>query len=97
MIKGDVNEVLLEGYIKYSEKNANASRFDFVFIDPPYKSKAYFSVLTNLIKGDWIQKNTLAICEFSTKDGIDIPSSWIIKSQKSYGKTGLLFLIPNLA
>ena len=57
----------------------------------------YQSVLNNLLDGDWVSNKSLAICEFSIRDGIDISSRWNVKKERKYGNTGLLFLTPNQA
>tara|TARA_Y100001968_G_scaffold333185_1_gene394590 strand:- start:2503 stop:3156 length:654 start_codon:yes stop_codon:yes gene_type:complete len=79
---------------KYPDKDY---RFDFIYIDPPYKSGLYKLILENLITGDWLTKNSVVICEFSNRLIPDIPSNWLIKNKKSYGSIGLFFLIPNQA
>ncbi len=102
VINCEVNRFLKLGYKEYMKNpsyrvNSKHNRFDFIYIDPPYKLKPYYSVLENLLIGDWVLKESLAICEFSLEVGISIPPNWMIKNQKNYGNTGLLFLTPNQA
>ncbi len=104
VINSEVNKFLRCGYQKFaansSERlNLRNCRFDFIYIDPPYKSNSYYSVLETLLQGDWIKKECLAICEFSIEleKQIRIPSNWDVKAKRNYGKTGLLFLTPNQA
>ena len=99
VVNGEVNKILKSGFKEYVKGTYQEDhRFDFIYIDPPYKIKAYIPVLENLLRGNWVTKESLAICEFSIEEGIDdIPHNWIIKNQKSYGDTGLLFLTPNQA
>ncbi len=101
-INSDVNKFLITGYkqLYIGDSNFEAlekKRFDYIYIDPPYTKKYYYSVLENLLLGDWVTKESLVICEFSIEEGITIPSNWVIKDKKTYGKTGLLFLNPTLA
>tara|TARA_Y100001968_G_scaffold302231_1_gene315368 strand:+ start:1637 stop:2290 length:654 start_codon:yes stop_codon:yes gene_type:complete len=72
-------------------------RFDFIYIDPPYKSSLYKLILENILIGDWIKKDGIAICEHSVRDIPTIPNNWINLSQREYGNTGLMFLTPNQA
>ncbi len=91
---------LKAGFQKYSLKSSNkqnAPRFDYIYLDPPYKSNCYCSALEFLLSGNWVSCNCLAICEFSIEEGIEVPPQWIVKSQKTYGRTGLIFLTPNQA
>ncbi len=103
VINNEVIKFLKSGYQKYIDKTkANNyslfDRFDFIYIDPPYKKLPYTSVLNELIIGNWVTKKSIAICEFSIEEKqINIPSNWNIKDKKIYGKTGIIFLTPNLA
>mgnify|MGYP003326779826 CR=1 FL=1 len=93
---------LKSGYKKYSTKTyqklgKETKRFDFVYIDPPYHHGKYFQALDNLLVGDWVSSNCMAICEFSISNGINLPEEWEVKDQKKYGDTGLIFLTPSQA
>ena len=94
--------LLKSGYKKYSIKTyqklgKETNRFDFIYIDPPYYHGEYFQALENLLEGDWVANNCIAICEFSISHGINLPERWQVKDQKKYGDTGLVFLTPNQA
>ena len=84
-----------KGFIK--EFPSQDFRFDFIYIDPPYKSNLYVLILENIIFGKWIKKHGLAICEYSANFIPAIPKEWKIINQRQYGKTGLIFLTPNRA
>ncbi len=75
----------------------NDNRFDLVYIDPPYNSGIYSSILDNLIIGNWLKKESIVICEFSKTLIPDISSKWLKINKKLYGNTGLFFLTPNQA
>ena len=49
----------------------------------------------NLISGNWLHKDSLVICEFSSNSTLKIPDNWSITDQRLYGKSSLLFLTPN--
>ena len=72
-------------------------RFDFIYLDPPYKSDLYRLTLENILHGDWIKKEGLAICECSTKFFPSIPKKWVTVKTKQYGNNLLVFLTPNQA
>ena len=98
----EANKFLRSGYKNYllnikNKTSTSELHFDLIYIDPPYKMNSYSSILDNLLDGDWVSSKCLAICEFSIKDGIDISKRWIVKDQKKYGNTGLVFLTPTQA
>ena len=102
IINTEAIKLLKSGYKKYSTKTyqklgKETKRFDFVYIDPPYDHGEYFQALKNLIEGDWVSHNCMAICEFSISNGISLPEGWSVKNQKKYGDTGLIFLTPSQA
>ncbi len=68
--------------------------FDIAYLDPPYDSKIYYSVLDALIKGGWLKSNSLVICEHSAELNLAPPCEWVEKSRKIYGSSALLLLSP---
>ena len=73
------------------------NRFDFIYLDPPYQSGLYSSILKNLIRGNWLKKEAMVICEFSKSTAPEISSDWLKIDEKRYGSIGLFFLTPNPA
>ena len=80
-------------------KNSPSSeqKFDFVFLDPPYDSDLYGPSQELLLSKRWIKKSSTLICECSSKSMPRIHNGWVLKKEKFYGNTSLLFLIPNQA
>ena len=73
------------------------TKFDFVFLDPPYESGLYELSQELLLSKQWIKKSTILICECSSKSMPRIHNGWKLNKEKFYGNTSLLFLIPNQA
>jgi 16S rRNA (guanine966-N2)-methyltransferase len=73
------------------------NKFDFVFLDPPYESGLYELSQELLLSKQWIKKSSTLICECSSKSMPRIHNGWKLNKKKIYGKTSLLFLIPNQA
>ena len=73
------------------------TKFDFVFLDPPYESGLYELTQELLLSKQWIKKSTILICECSSKSMPRIHNGWKLNKEKFYGNTSLLFLIPNQA
>ena len=71
--------------------------FDFVFLDPPYKSNIYDLAQEFLLTQKWVKRSSTLICECSSKSLPEIHNGWNLQKTKVYGKTSLIFLTPNQA
>ena len=67
--------------------------FDFIYIDPPYKTNFYKTLLNNLFKSNLLTNNTTVICEHSKNEGIKEDHLWRIEDIRLYGQTKLTFLV----
>ena len=83
--------------IQFVKDCQNPEKFDFVFLDPPYESEVYEITQELLLSKEWIKESTTLICECSSKSMPRIHNGWKLTKEKFYGKTSLIFLIPNLA
>ncbi len=83
------------GFVK--DYPSHKPQFDFVFLDPPYESELYEISQELLLSNEWIKDSSTLICECSSKSLPRIHNGWKLNKEKSYGKTSLLFLIPNQA
>ena len=91
--KGPKNKKI--DFIKYF--STPEQKFDFVFLDPPYKSGLYELSQELLFSKKWIKESSTLICECSSKSMPRIHNGWELHKEKFYGNTSLLFLIPNQA
>ena len=73
--------------------NLENIKFDFVYIDPPYKNNFYKNLLNDLFKSYLITKETIVICEHSKNEEIKEDLLWKIKDNRLYGQTKLTFLV----
>ena len=79
---------------KISEnKNLENIKFDFIYIDPPYKNNFYKNLLKDLFKSYLITEKTIVICEHSKNEDIKEDNLWKIKDYRLYGQTKLTFLV----
>ena len=83
--------------IQFVKDYQNPEKFDFVFLDPPYESEVYEITQELLLSKQWIKKSTTLICECSSKSMPRIHIGWKLNKEKFYGRTSLIFLIPNQA
>ena len=90
----EVVNFLKEGREKHFNNENLSSCFDLVYLDPPYDSKIYQSVLKNLLIGNWLRKNALVICEHSSSVALEAPESWDEQDRRVYGSSALLVVTP---
>tara|TARA_Y100001949_G_C15841364_1_gene266440 strand:+ start:22 stop:609 length:588 start_codon:yes stop_codon:yes gene_type:complete len=76
------------------EKNTIENiKFDFVYIDPPYKNNFYKNLLKDLFKSYLLTEKTTVICEHSKNEIINEDNIWKIIDTRLYGQTKLSFLV----
>ncbi len=83
--------------IQFAKAYQNSEKFDFVFLDPPYASELYEITQELLLSKEWIKESSTLICECSSKSTPRIHNGWKLNKEKFYGRTSLIFLIPNQA
>ena len=80
--------------IKILEKNNLENiKFDFVYIDPPYKNNFYKNLLKDLFKSYLLTEKTTVICEHSKNEVINEDNIWKTIDTRLYGQTKLSFLV----
>ena len=77
----------------YEKKNLENIKFDFIYIDPPYKNNFYKKLLIDLFKSYLLTKKTIVICEHSKNEVIEEGNLWKIEDIRLYGQTKLTFLV----
>ncbi len=88
-------------WIKPSNKLINLSKvinlekykFDFIYLDPPYKMENYDLVLEQIFKSNFIKSDTLVICEHSKRKLIKECKIYKVEDTRIYGQTKLSFLV----
>ena len=68
-------------------------KFDFIYLDPPYKANYHELVLNQIFKCNFIKKGTIVICEHSLDLDIEKNNLWDIYDVRIYGQSKLTFLI----
>ncbi len=75
------------------KNNLENIKFDFIYIDPPYKNNIYKSLLIDLFKSHLLTKKTIVICEHSKNEVIKKDPLWKVEDTRLYGQTKLTFLV----
>ena len=71
----------------------NKIKFDFIYLDPPYKANYHELVLYQIFNCNFLRKGTVVICEHSLDLDIEKNILWEIYDVRTYGQSKLTFLI----
>ena len=75
-------ELIFSDYI--SALGRMVEKFDFVYLDPPYKSEYYARAMALLLENDLLNDDAIIICEHESKSEI-VAESYETLAQKRYG------------
>ncbi len=70
---------------------ANA-KYNLVFIDPPYHSKLIHKAIDSLIKGNWLEKDSVIIIEQAKFEDLALPNNFSLITERLYNNNRLSFL-----
>ena len=85
-------EVYMLDYKELLEKQRN-SRFDLIFLDPPYQKDEMYDYAINFINDNNMLSNKgMIIVEGSLTHKLNIPDDLIIYKSKTYGKSIIIIL-----
>ena len=89
-----------KSYEKYAVSASGKSRFDIVFIDPPYAERLLPSALKALFDNGLLKDTSIIICE-DERDGLmentDVSSRYSLSKQARYGRVFIYYLSPKAA
>ena len=71
--------------------NIVEKKFDFIFLDPPYKEKNLRSILSNIIKSDLLNNHGIIIIHRHKKEKDEFPERFNIIEEKTYGISKIIF------
>ena len=71
----------------------NKLKFDFVYLDPPYDANFHELVLNQIFNCNFLNKNSIVICEHSPNLIIKKSTLWETIDVRDYGQSRLTFLI----
>ncbi len=73
--------------------NFEKEKFDFIYLDPPYKEFLDKSLLNLIFTSNFIKKSSIVIYEHSKNNFIEGSDIWKIIDKRKYGQTKVSFLI----
>lgn len=75
----------------YLEESKNI-KFDFIYLDPPYKLDILFQAMELIFKNQLLKKYGQIIIETNYDKKVITPKGLMIQKEKIYGKTKLVFV-----
>ena len=76
-------------FYKYAE--INSTKFDLIFLDPPYKEKDIQSILENIIKNNILRKNGIIVMHRHKKSNDEYAKKFKLIRTEKYGISKILF------
>lgn len=90
--QGQIIHLILSDFVDFLNSITASKIFDFVYIDPPYKSNFYKTALDKLQSNRLITNESLIICEWSRRHERPSFEGYNILSEKRYGTKNLTYL-----
>ena len=85
------NAKVLKGDYKSILNNIN-TKFDLIFLDPPYETNYLEESIKLIIDNDLLKESGLIICESSSLDKIIYPNNLEVYKEKKYGDKYVVIL-----
>ncbi len=74
-------------------ESKKGTKFDFIFLDPPYKEiELYNETLSQILKAEILSNTGYIIIETIMPKNINIPKDFMIQRSKKYGKISVLLI-----
>ena len=91
----DKSTIYQTDYLEFIRRNSG-TKFDLIFLDPPYAFNMYKPALKSLLENNFIKKSTLIVCESDFKDLFDndteLENKFKMVKQSKYSKTVITVL-----
>ncbi len=84
-VKDKTNIIEIDVFNFFNLEKNFKEKFDFIFIDPPYKEEKIDLIIDNIKKKNILNKNGILIIHRHIKDRIDLNKSLNIIDQRNYG------------
>ena len=91
------SNVLCSDYAQYIKAAVGRSKFDIVFVDPPYAKRLIKNALTALYDGKLLKSTSILVCEDECDEiatSEEILERYEIKKQAKYGRVMIFYLSP---
>jgi 16S rRNA (guanine966-N2)-methyltransferase len=91
-LKSEINyEVIESDILNNFEFKSLKSRYDIVFLDPPYKEKALENILNKIIENRILKESGIIIIHRHKKEIDEFPKNFRLIDKKKYGISKIIF------
>ena len=73
-------------------KAGNMSKFELVFLDPPYGKRLAEKALSAALQGDWLKEGAMIVIEDQADAVLELPQGFTLLDERAYGGTKLVFV-----
>ena len=94
-IKNNLNRLNIVNAVVYTQDvkefllfNQQSTRFDIVFLDPPYGDDVLTETMTLLEQQEWLSPSAKIYIEAPSDRELCLPPNWILHRQKKSGQVG---------
>jgi 16S rRNA (guanine(966)-N(2))-methyltransferase RsmD len=70
----------------------SCTRFDLIYLDPPYASSLYGPAAAAVLSGAWLRDGGTMIWECSSESSPPVPPGWFLRDRRRYGGSAVLLL-----
>ena len=85
------SKIIEKDIFKHLDFNILNSKFDIIFIDPPYKEKTLSELLTKISQAKILNKEGIIIIHRHKKEIDEFPEKFKVIEEKSYGISKVIF------
>lgn len=101
ILKSNISNVNAQKKVSLYENNLFAenslgklkSKFEIIFIDPPFKERKVYDLLTKIYKLKLLKKNGVLIIHRHKKENDQFPETFKIIKETNYGISKIIFLV----
>tara|TARA_B100000780_G_C20985383_1_gene393896 strand:- start:294 stop:857 length:564 start_codon:yes stop_codon:yes gene_type:complete len=87
----DSATVIENNILNHLNFNSFDTKFDIIFIDPPYKEKGLTKIIMDIIHAEILKNNGIVIIHRHKKEKDEFPKEFEIIEEKTYGISKVLF------
>ena len=69
------------------------SKFEIIFVDPPFRERKIYDLLTKIYKLKLLKKNGVLVIHRHKKENDQFPETFKIIKEKNYGISKIIFLV----
>ena len=71
------------------------NKFDLILADPPYGKEYLVNILEFVTRNDLLKSDGILVIEDDVRSELELNNNFKLIEKKNYGKTQLIFLVPN--